>query len=218
MTNPRNDNDGEEIITQSDLPSFWNIIFIQGEINDSLALHVSERLLTAEFINSSLEQPEPITIIINSPGGSVTSAWQICDMMDYVNSEIHTVGVGKICSAGLLLFMNGTKGFRKVSDRCAIMSHRYSWGAEGKHTDLIAVRKEQDYVHQRILSHYMECTGNSKSYIEKNLLQEHDTWLTPEEAKKHKMVDEIVETKKSRKLNKNKKMKKKILYKEVKEK
>jgi ATP-dependent protease ClpP protease subunit len=60
----------------------------------------------------------------------------------------------------------------------------------------------------------MECTGLSKTYIEKNLLQEHDTWLTPEEAKQHKIVDEIVETIKSRKLNKNKK--KKIVYKEVK--
>ncbi len=206
MSAQKNEDESEQTQKQSDIPAFWNIIFIQGEINDSLALHVSERLLTADFINSSLEQPEPVTMIINSPGGSVTSAWQICDMMDYVNSEIHTVGVGKICSAGLLLFMNGERGNRKLSDRCAIMSHRYSWGAEGKHTDLIAVRKEQDYVHQRILRHYMECTGLSKKYIEKNLLQEHDTWLTPEEGKKHKLVDIIVETKKSRKVKKKNKI------------
>jgi ATP-dependent Clp protease protease subunit len=205
---PNNDEeDNERQAKQNDIPAFWNIIFIQGEINDNLALHVSERLLTADFINASLEQPEPITIIINSPGGSVTAAWQMCDMMDYVNSEIHTVGLGKICSAGLLLFMNGTKGHRKVSDRCAIMSHRYSWGAEGKHTDLIAVRKEQDYVHQRILRHYMECTGLSKKYIEKNLLLEHDTWLTPEEGMKHKMVDGIISIKKSKNFRKKNKVK-----------
>ena len=210
MTNPTNDSDGQDsALKQSDIPAFWNIIFIQGEINDAMALNVSERLLTADFINSTLEKPEPITVIINSPGGSVTSAWQMCDMMDYVGSEIHTVGLGKICSAGLLLFMNGAKGHRKVSDRCAIMSHRYSWGAEGKHTDLIAVRKEQDYVHQRILRHYMECTGLSRKYIEKNLLQEHDTWLTPEEGKKHKFVDSIIESKSSVK------KKNKIQFKEV---
>lgn len=199
MKNVNNNDAGEEPAPkQSDIPAFWNIIFVQGEINDAVALHFSERLLTAEFINASLDIPEPITVIINSPGGSVTSAWQMCDMMDYVSSEIHTVGVGKICSAGLLLFMNGAYGHRKVSDRCAIMSHRYSWGAEGKHTDLIAVRKEQDYVHQRILRHYIECTGLSKKYIEKHLLTEHDAWLTPEEAKKHKLVDIVVPSKKKK--------------------
>ncbi len=206
MTQPTNEDDQEPQPKQSDIPAFWNYIFIQGEINDSLALHVSERLLTADFINSTLDVPEAVTMIINSPGGSVTAAWQMCDIMDYVNSEIHTVGLGKICSAGLLLFMNGEKGHRTVSDRCAIMSHRYSWGAEGKHTDLIAVRKEQDYVHQRILKHYMECTGLSRKYIEKHLLEEHDTWLTPEEAKKHKMVDKIVQTKKSKFLKKKNKL------------
>lgn len=198
MTKPKNNEGIEPSPVQSDIPAFWNYIFIQGEINEAVSLHVSERLLTADFINSTLDVPEPITMLINSPGGSVTDAWQICDIMDYVNSEIHTVGLGNICSAGLIVFMNGAKGHRTVSDRCAIMSHRYSWGAEGKHTDLIAVRKEQDYVHQRILRHYIECTGLSRKYIEKNLLQEHDAWLTPEEAKKHKMVDKIIQTKKSK--------------------
>lgn len=198
MKKQSNEMPDEPAPKQSDIPAFWNIIFVQGEINDAVALNFSERLLTAEFINATLDVPEPVTVIINSPGGSVTAAWQMCDMMDYVTTEVHTIGVGKICSAGLLLFMNGAPGHRKVSDRCAIMSHRYSWGAEGKHTDLIAVRKEQDYVHQRILKHYMECTGLSRNYIEKHLLSEHDIWLTPAEAKKHKMVDAIVKSKKKK--------------------
>jgi ATP-dependent Clp protease, protease subunit len=199
---PKNEDEeeGTRISNTADLPDFWNIIFVQGDITNEMSLHVCERLLSMEYINTKLEEPQPITMIINSPGGSVTSAWQICDMMDFMKSEIHTVGVGQISSAALLIFMNGSKGHRKVSNRCSIMSHRYTWGAEGKHTDLIAIRSEQDNTHIRILDHYKECTGQSQEYIEKYLLQEHDAWLTAEEAKKHKIVDSIVKSTKKKPL------------------
>lgn len=178
------------------IPEYWNVIFLAGEITDGMAVDVSQRLLSIDLINATLDKPEPINLVINSPGGSLTAAWQICDMMDFVDSPIFTVGLGEIASAALIIFMNGTPGHRTLSSRCSVMSHQYSWGAMGKHSDLIAVRKEQNFAAARILKHYKETTGLTETVISKNLLQEHDTWLSPEEAVKYNMADKIIRSKK----------------------
>jgi ATP-dependent Clp protease protease subunit len=183
------------------IPEYWNIIFLAGEITDTTAVDISQKLLSIDMINKNLEKPEPVNLVINSGGGSLNAAWQICDMMDFVDTPIYTVGLGEIASAALIIFMNGRRGKRTITNRCSIMSHQYSWGAIGKHSDLLAVRKEQDYNHAKILRHYKETTGLSEKVILKNLLQEHDVWLSPEEAVKFKMADKIVYSKKKNKDN-----------------
>ena len=178
------------------IPEYWNVVFLAGEITDATAIDVSQRLLSIDLINATLEKPEPINLVINSGGGSINAAWQICDMMDFVDTPVYTVGLGEIASAALMIFMNGNKGHRTLSSRCSIMSHQYSWASFGKHSDLIAVRKEQDITHQKCLQHYKETTGLSEKVIMKNLLQEHDTWLSPAEAIKFNMADKIINSKK----------------------
>lgn len=180
------------------IPEYWNVIFMAGEIDDNIALNVSQKLLSIDMINQNLDKPEPINLVINSGGGSLNSAWQICDMMDFIDTPVYTVGLGEIASAALIIFMNGKKGHRIVSSRCAIMSHQYSWGAAGKHSDLLAVRKEQDHNHVRIMNHYKETTRLSEKTIMKALLPEHDVWLSPEEAIKYNIADKIVYTKKKK--------------------
>ena len=49
---------------------------------------------------------------------------------------------------------------------------------------------------KKIIQHYKECTGLSEKVIVTNLLQEHDSWLTPEEAIKFNLADKISITKK----------------------
>ena len=180
------------------IPEYWNVIFMAGEITDGTAIDVSQRMLSIDLINAELDKPEPINLVLNSPGGSLNAAWQICDMMDFVDTPVYTVGLGEIASAALIIFMNGQKGHRTVSSRCSIMSHQYSWGAMGKHSDLLAVRKEQDFAAAKILKHYKETTGLSDKVISKSLLQEHDTWLSPEEAIKFNMADKIIHSKKKK--------------------
>jgi ATP-dependent Clp protease protease subunit len=180
------------------IPEYWNVIFMAGEITDGTAIEVSQRMLSIDLINAEIDKPEPINLVLNSPGGSLNAAWQICDMMDFVDTPVYTIGLGEIASAALIIFMNGQKGHRTVSSRCSIMSHQYSWGAMGKHSDLLAVRKEQDFAAAKILKHYKETTGLTDKVISKNLLQEHDTWLSPEEAVKYNMADKIIQSKKKK--------------------
>jgi len=183
------------------IPEYWNVIFLNGEINEGTAIDISQRLLSIDLINQNLDKPEPVNLVINSGGGSLNAAWQICDMMDFIDTPVYTVGLGVIASAALVIFMNGNKGHRILSSRCSLMSHQYSWGAVGNHSDLLAVRKEQDVTMAKILKHYKETTKLSEKVITANLLKEHDVWLTPEEAIKFHIADKIVTTKKKKKIN-----------------
>lgn len=192
-----------------ELPEFWNLIFISGEITSETALEVSHKLLTIEMLNKANETMEPVNLFINSPGGDLNAAWQMCDIMDFIETPVHTIGIGQVCSAGLLMLMNGHPGERRVTDRTSIMSHIYSWGSMGSHGQLMSATKEMDYIHKRMFQHYMECTGLEKKVIEEELLSDNDRWLTATQAKKYNLVDYVVVSNKSKKIKvaKNKKKK-----------
>lgn len=178
------------------------IIFVTGEICQELADAVTQKLIEIDMINKSKGKLEPITLIINSPGGDLLAAWQICDIMDYVDSPVYTTGLGQIASAALIIFMNGQPGHRTLTDRTSILSHRYSWGINGSHTDLIAVQPELYNIHEKIVSHYIECTGLSRKVIEDSLLNGHDVWLTAAQARKYRIADNVATSKKTKTLRK----------------
>ncbi len=176
------------------------VIFVTGEINQELADLVGQRLLECDINNMAKGEDTPITLIINSGGGSLHAGWMICDIMDFIKTPVYTTGMGLIASAALIIFMNGHPGHRVLSDRAAIMSHRYSWGVEGSHTDLLAVQPEISQIHNRITQHYQECTHLSMAVIEKKLLTTSDVWLTPDAAKKFNIADTVIKSKKTKEL------------------
>ena len=56
-------------------------------------------------------------------------------------------------------------------------------------------KKHMDWTNEKLLEHYIKCTGKTKTYIRKHLLApKTDHWLTPEEAVKHGIADKVVKT------------------------
>ena len=180
------------------------IIYIVGDIVPQTAVMATQQMIALDKFNAATGVLHPITMVVNSGGGSVNAAWQICDVMDYIRTPIHTTGLGQIASAALMIFMNGEPGHRVITEKTSIMSHLYSWGTSGSHNNLISVNKEFQSTYDRMMAHYINCTGLSKKKIEKELLCEHDIWLTAEEALRLNLADEIVRTKRKR-FNKRKK-------------
>ena len=62
--------------------------------------------------------------------------------------EIHTIGLGKVMSAGTLLLAAGTKGHRKLGKHCRVMIHAVTAGALGElhnmENELLAIKHLQD--------------------------------------------------------------------------
>ena len=65
-----------------------------------------------EFIllhNQQVCRPKHITLVICSAGGSAEAAFALIDIMKHSEIPVHTVGLGQIASAGLMIFIAGPK-------------------------------------------------------------------------------------------------------------
>jgi ATP-dependent Clp protease protease subunit len=164
------------------------IIYVSGNIDGGTAENVCKQII--EFnIKAEVNQ---IQLVINSPGGSLTAGFSIIDMMEWSRIPIYTTGIGMIASMALLVFMTGEKGRRVITPRTSILSHRFSAFSIGNHSQLIAGRKEEDMAHERIVQHYLAYSNvKDKAELEKLLLRDVDTWLTPDEAVQHGIADRI---------------------------
>ena len=65
-----------------------------------------------------------LTLIVNSPGGSVHACFALMDCMNMSRLPVHTVGLGLIASCGTLITMNGVKGHRTITTNTSILSHQ----------------------------------------------------------------------------------------------
>lgn len=135
-----------------------------------------------------------LTLIINSPGGDLSAAFALIDIIQGSKIPVHTLGLGQISSAGLLIFMSGKKGFRTITPNTSILSHQFSWASEGKEHELLAIIKEYNLTSKRMLNHYMKCTGLKEETVKKILMPPQDVYLDADEAVKYNIADKVVDT------------------------
>ena len=68
----------------------------------------------------------PVTVYINSPGGSADSGFAMYDMLRFVSCPIRTVVAGLCASAAVMVFLGGDRGHRfSLRDPAAIEVTRY---------------------------------------------------------------------------------------------
>jgi ATP-dependent Clp protease protease subunit len=162
-----------------------------GEIDIDISAVICAWILESNMAQDPEEKPAALTMMINSVGGDLHAAFAIIECMRGSAIPIHTVALGNICSAGLMIFMSGQKQFRTLTPTCTIMSHNYSTGIVGNHHELLAIQKELNFTHQRILDLYKKCTGLPEKIILDKLIGNQDTYLTPTEALALKLADRI---------------------------
>ena len=169
-------------------------IFILGdEITSANTSDAIEFILEKNLVGKT-ERLKNLTLIINSPGGEVPAAFALIDIMQGSSIPVHTLGLGQISSAGLLIFMAGKKGHRTITPNTSILSHQYSWGSYGKEHELVAIIKEFTLTGKRMLNHYMKCTGLSEKKVKEILMPSSDVYLDADEAVKYNISDKVVNT------------------------
>ncbi len=163
------------------------IIFLTGQVNDNVSA-----LITAQLLFLEAENPKKdIAFYINSPGGIVTSGLGIYDTMQYIRPKVTTICIGQACSMGSLLLTAGEPGQRFSLPNSRIMIHQPSGGAQGQAADIEIQAKEILSLRKRLNEIYVKHTGRKLAEIEKAM--DRDNFMSPEDAKKFGLIDEIYE-------------------------
>lgn len=156
-----------------------NTFFLFDKIDLDSAMEVVAWITSANM----MEVPYPfLTLQICSDGGDLGPAFAIIDAITHSNIPVRTIGIGEIYSSGFMIFMAGVKGHRMLMPNCGVMSHRFSAGSDGKFHDLKASQTEYNLLHEKMVRHYVNCTGLTKKEVDKKLLGFVDVFLTPEQA------------------------------------
>ncbi|HZH02412.1 MAG TPA: ATP-dependent Clp protease proteolytic subunit, partial [Myxococcaceae bacterium] len=155
--------------------------------NDDVA-----NLIVAQLLFLESEDPEkPVSLYINSPGGSVTAGLAIYDTMQYVKPPISTICVGQAASMGALLLLAGEKGKRFALPSARIMIHQLHGGAQGQASD-IQIQAQEALRLKRILNEISaKHTGHTLERIEKDT--DRDNYMSADEARQYGIIDEVVE-------------------------
>mmetsp|Transcript_32771 Transcript_32771/g.74710 ORF Transcript_32771/g.74710 Transcript_32771/m.74710 type:complete len:303 (-) Transcript_32771:129-1037(-) len=164
-------------------------LFLVGHIEDGLATLLVQRMLWLEA-----EDPgTPITLIINSPGGEVSSGLAIMDAMRGISSPVRTICIGRAYSMAAVLLAAGAEGHRTCSPNARVMVHQISMGyGRASATDVLIraaqMQQTKDQMN-RILSHLTKQPLDLVTEV-----CERDHYLTATQAQKFGIVDKISET------------------------
>ncbi len=162
------------------------IIFLGEQVDEHTA-----NIVVAQLIHLAYEDPKKdIKLYINSPGGSVYDGMAIYDTMKYIKPDVQTIGIGLQASMGAFLLSSGTKGKRFALPHSKVMIHQPSHATRGKVTDMEIDLKEGLAVKEMLAELFAKNTGQKLAKIKSDM--ERDYWMTPEEAKKYGLIDEVI--------------------------
>ena len=161
------------------------IVFIGGEIDDYMS-----NILVAQLLFLCSQDNTPISIYINSPGGSVHSGLAIYDTMQYVDVTIRTMCVGLAASMGAVLLAGGSPNLRYALPHSRIMIHQPLGGVKGQASDIVITANEITKIKEELNQILATKTGQTLDKIYKDT--DRDFYMTAQEALEYGIIDEII--------------------------
>ncbi len=163
------------------------VIFLNGEVNDTVSALVCAQLLFLEA-----EDPKkPVHLYINSPGGVVTSGLAMYDTMQYIRAPVQTVCIGTARSMGSFLLMAGEPGERAALPNASLHVHQPLGGFQGQASDILIHAEEMQKTKKRLTRLYGEHCGRSYEEVERTL--DRDRFMSAEEALEWGLIDRILQ-------------------------
>lgn len=161
------------------------IIIINGEIDNNLSNSVVAQLLYLDSISN-----DDISIYINSPGGSVTDGFAIYDTMNYIKSDVSTIGMGICASMAAFLLSSGAKGKRYILPNGEVMIHQPLGGVKGQATEIKIAAEHILKTKEKLNKILSINTGKDLSIIEKDT--DRDNFMDSNETLNYGIIDKII--------------------------
>ena len=167
------------------------IIYLGTEIDDGVANVVIAQLLHLEADNPDT----PISLYLNSPGGSVTATLAIYDTMQFIRSTVATTCVGQAASSAALLLAAGAEGQRSVLPRARVVLHQPSGGGQGTLPDLAVQAKEIVRLRSEMEEILTRHTGQDLDRLRADT--DRDLILTAQQAVDYGLADVVLDSRKA---------------------
>ena len=165
-------------------------ILISKSVDDKLAASVITQLTVLEADDSD----RPITIVVNSPGGSADSGFAILDYLRFVAPPVRSIVCGICASAAVMIHLGSKKGMRFCTPNSRFLLHQPSMRAQGQASDLEILSREIDRMKEQYNQIVADETGQTLKQVEKDVHR--DFWLPAKDSLEYGLVNKIVKNRK----------------------
>ena len=161
-------------------------LLLSGPVDDKMLKEATVRVLAME----AKDKKAPITVWINSPGGSADAGFAIYDLLRFVKPPVHTVVNGLCASAGILIHLATDKKRRFCLPESRFMIHQPSTMGRGQASDLDITAKEILKLRDR----YNRIIADACNKKPEDVLESarRDFWLDAGQALEYGLVHKVV--------------------------
>jgi ATP-dependent Clp protease protease subunit len=162
-------------------------VLIFGEITTALAESVSAQLLALAAAG-----PEPIRVLLHSPGGHVEAGDTIHDVLRFVGPQVRIVGSGWVASAGALIYCAVPHPHRLALPNTRFLLHQPLGGMGGPATDVEIEARQILLMRERLNRIFADATGQPYEKLLRDTDRNH--WLSATEAREYGLVSRIIDS------------------------
>lgn len=171
-------------------------IYVNGEITSDL---IEESVLAIRDINIYDDNQEkhlknykrePITVIVDTYGGSVYDGLGLVNVISSSKTPVHTYCYSKAMSMGLLIFVSGHKRF--IHENATLMFHQLSTVIVGTNQDVIDEQSRVDKLNKKLMKIVRKRTSITKEQMNKKNIIKKDWFISGKKAVKLNAADELI--------------------------
>ena len=171
-------------------------IYVNGVITSDL---IEESVLAIRDINMYDDNQEkhlknykrePITVIVDTYGGSVYDGLGLVNIISSSKTPVHTYCYSKAMSMGLLIFISGHKRF--IHENATLMFHQLSTVIMGTNQDVIDEQSRVNKLNKKLMKIVRKRTSITKEQMNKKNIFKKDWFISGKKAVKLNAADELI--------------------------
>ena len=163
------------------------IVYLSGDVTEQSINSITLQLMLYASMSN-----RPINLIVSTYGGCIDEMFSLYDTIKFLSCPVHTIGMGKVMSAGVLVLACGEKGKRLIGQSTRIMIHSVSSSVWGTVFDVVNEAKEIQRLQDMMFDYLLKETKLTKTQLDLMFNSKVDTYLTAKEAVEFGIVDKII--------------------------
>ena len=167
-------------------------LFLTGGVDEKVARKVIASLLMLE----ANDPEKPITLFVNSPGGSVNDGFAIYDTIRFIRPDVHIVCSGLCASIATVILVATEKAFRTSLPNTRFLIHQpLIYGqVQGQASDLEITATEILKTRGKINDLLSEECEQPLEKVQKDT--QRDFWMNAEEALEYGLISKVINSRK----------------------